>query len=177
MRTRLAVGWVATGLLVTTFAVVNLAEHRATAGGNPATGVPTQPGTDEIPRSPLITGLSFRVDSNTGQRESTYSVPVTNTTDASVSIASVGRSGPGLRLLAGTAEPTVLPPRGDGRLSVTFKVEDCAAITRKAWPLPVTLRLGDRTVTQYLELDGTSPQTQWQVATAQAVCEPARASL
>ena len=170
--------WAAVGAAVAGFLLyVALGHGNIGPRATPPSGSP--PSTiDTLAKDPLWTNLDFQVDAETTSREATYRFTVTNIGDRSITINSVGRSGPGLQLLDGKAEPRSVPPRGRSTISARFKVEDCRRIPSGAWPLPVAFTAKDQAAkTQYLDVAGTSPKTLWQSAATDAICHPQKVTL
>ena len=138
----------------------------------PNTSSPVQPPKN----SPLTVELSFQLSGDTSLLETTYTFKATNFGDQSLTITSVGRSGAGLQLLHASANPATVPPHGSTTVTTTYRVIDCARVTRSPWPLPVTFTSAGNQSTQLLELGSTSPDTPWQTAAADVVCHPQAAA-
>lgn len=164
---RTAVGTVAIG-----FAAFSLAGCQSPPPHLSPTATPSAPA-----KTWLVPDLAFRIDADTGSRESTYQFTVTNFGLTSITITSIGKSGPGLELLEGRANPATVGPQERTRILVKFRVTDCDKVNSEPWPLLVRFTAGGLSSLQYLHLMGASPSVPWQKAISEAICSPNSATI
>jgi hypothetical protein len=105
-----------------------------------------------------------------------------------VTLTGVGRDGPGLKLdRVFTVFPLTLKPGQQVTINLTYRITDCAAVTRDAWPVPVRIDRWWGEQTAYVDLptmtsddapgsysySGENPYAvQWQYAFADRACHP-----
>jgi hypothetical protein len=105
-----------------------------------------------------------------------------------VTLTGAGRDGPGLTLdRVFTVFPVTLKPGQQITIDLTYRITDCAAITRDPWPVPVRIDRWWGEQTAYLDLptmtsddapddfsySGENPYAvEWQYALADLACHP-----
>jgi hypothetical protein len=67
-----------------------------------------------------------------------FTLSLRNDTDVTANLRSVGRSGPGLRLIDVKA-PSELAARTSALITLHYRVTDCSAVPTTSWPIPVRL--------------------------------------
>lgn len=169
--------WLAVAVSLTGLAVYTAVDRNGLTAHVPHRSPTSPASTTNTPNKPeLSIDLAFRVDADTSKGETTYSFIARNFGDEGLTITSLARSGPGLQLLHASANPATVPPHGRTTVTATYRVTDCALVPRSSWPMPVTLISAGNQSTQALDLGGTSPDTPWQAAAADAVCHPQSAT-
>lgn len=152
-----AASWIAVAVALTGVLAYTAANHQGlTAHVQHPSPSPTSTASHPADPAPLTPALSFRVDADTARRETTYTFTATNSGDQTLTVTSA----------------TSVAPRARTTVTATYRVTDCALVTRATWPLPVTFLSGGNRATQLLSLGSTSPDTPWQAAAADAVCHP-----
>lgn len=168
-----AVSWVAVGAAVAGFAIYTAANHRGLTAPVPARVVATSPA-PESPRdaAPLSSPPGFKSAGQGPKGWVTYSFIVNNFGTRSLTISSLGRNGPGMQLIRGSASPATVRPQDFTTVTVTYWITDCAAVTRASWPMPVTFNSAGRQSTQFLDVGSSSPDVPWQINATDVFCHP-----
>lgn len=82
-----------------------------------------------------------------------HELVLTNRGWTTVTVTGAGRSTAGFELagVSGTL-PATLPPGGELRLFLSYRVTDCDAVTADPWPVPVQVSMWWGTYTAYIDL-------------------------
>lgn len=158
--------WAAVAAAVVGVAIYTGLDHRGlTPTPHPAVTTSTgQANPREV--APLASTPGLRVSWDEPKRWVTFAFIVNNFGPRSVTIASVGRSGPGMELIHGSATPETVPPQDGTTVTVTYWVRDCTAGPRDVWPIPVTFTAAGDQSTQFLDPGVSANAVPWQSAAA-----------
>lgn len=108
-----------------------------------------------------------------GDRTFTVTIKVRNEGRFGLDVASVGRSGGGLRLASATGGQHLAPSAGT-ELTLTYQVTDCSQIPGGSWKIPVRVERPWGTATAWVdgpELVGAQFPGPWQQVQAGLVCQ------